>query len=305
MSEFENSITNLSINGMDGRMLYLKSPQPTDKEILLIYGHHASIERMAGFAQYMSRFGNVTICDLPGFGGMDSFYDINMSPDLDNYADYLASFIKIKYKNKKFSVVAMSFSFLILTRMLQKYPKITKQMDDIFSFVGFTHYQDFRLKKSYKRAIKLTAKTFSGSVSSTIFRYTFLLSPVISLTYLAVSRKHAKMSGAGFAELKRRIKAEVKLWQINDVRTRMSTILIMFSVDLCKYNQRVNHKVHHIYVKNDVYVDQYMTEQHMNVIYDDYEAIESPMTNHMPSIVADAEEASLFIPPAVVEKLSK
>lgn len=304
MTEFGNSITTLSINGMQGRMLYLKSQQATDKEILLIYGHHASIERMQGFAQFMSRFANVTICDLPGFGGMNSFYDINMQPTLENYADYLASFIKIKYKNKKFTVVAMSFSFLIVTRMLQKYPVVGKEIDKIFSFVGFTHYSDFKLKKGYMRSIKLTAKVFSGKIMSKIFRYTFLLSPVIATTYLLASRKHAKMSGAGFSELRRRIKAEIKLWHINDVRTRMNTILTMFSVDLCEYNQRIDHKVYHVYVKDDVYLDQYMTEQHMNVIYDGYKGIDSPMTAHMPSIVATADEASQFIPKEVVEIIS-
>ena len=79
----------------------------------------------------------------------------------------------------------------------------------------------------------------------------------------------------------------------------------MFSVDLCEYNQRIDHKVYNIYVKDDVYVDQYMTEQHMNVIYEGYVAVESKMAAHMPSIVATAEEAGQYIPPAVVDKLVK
>ncbi|MEK9196420.1 MAG: hypothetical protein AAB914_03570, partial [Patescibacteria group bacterium] len=233
------------------------------------------------------------------------FYDINMKPTLENYADYLASFIKIKYKDKKYTIMAMSFSFLIVTRMLQKYPNMSNNVDCIFSFVGFTHYKDFKLKKRYINMIKLTAKMFSGKITSGIFRYTFLLSPIIATSYFVVSRKHAKMSGVGFKELRRRIRAEIKLWHINDVRTRMKTILTMFCVDLCEYNQRINHKVYHIFVSKDVYVDQYMTEQHMNVIYDDYEAIESPMNAHMPSIVATADEASQFIPDAVIERIVK
>jgi len=304
MASFEDSVVPLSINGMQGRMLQLKNSK-SKKEILLIYGHHSSIERMRGFAEYMNRFGNVTIGDLPGFGGMDSFYSIGMKPTIDNYADYLASLIKVKYKkDTRYSIVSMSFSFLIVTRMLQKYPEMAKQIDDIFSFVGFTHYQDFHMSKKSMWAIKTTARLFGGPVGSRIFRYTFLLSPVIAASYFVGSRKHSKMKDAGgIKELSRRIKAEIKLWHINDVRTRMSTILQMFRVDLCKYNQRIDHQVHHIYVENDRYFDSYMVKQHMSVIYSDYVSSKSPMGAHMPSIVADAHEAMRFMPEDIEEKL--
>src|SRR5437899_499489 len=91
----QDYIVPLNINGMEGRMLHLPAPKSRqDCHILYIYGHHSSLERWWGLAQAFNEFGEVTAPDLPGFGGMDSFYTIGKKPDLDNMADYLASFVK-------------------------------------------------------------------------------------------------------------------------------------------------------------------------------------------------------------------
>jgi hypothetical protein len=47
-------------------MLYAPSPKRPDREILVIYGHHAMIERWWSLAENLRDFGNVTIPDLPG-----------------------------------------------------------------------------------------------------------------------------------------------------------------------------------------------------------------------------------------------
>src|SRR5689334_10233567 len=96
----------LNMNGLRGRMLRLPPPARKKREILLIYGHHASIERMFGLAENLNRYGGVTLPDLPGFGGMQSFYRLNEKPTLDNLADYLASFVKLRYKRQKVSILA-------------------------------------------------------------------------------------------------------------------------------------------------------------------------------------------------------
>ena len=79
----------IHINGLNGRMLRVRPNTHKNVEILLLYGHHASIERMLGVAEVLARYGGVTMPDYPGFGGMDSFYKIKQKPTLDNYADYM------------------------------------------------------------------------------------------------------------------------------------------------------------------------------------------------------------------------
>src|ERR1039458_3592274 len=75
-------IVPLNINGMDGRMLRLPAPKGKPAELLFVYGHHSSLERWWGLAQVMNRYGAVTMPDLPGFGGMDSFYKIGKKPSI-------------------------------------------------------------------------------------------------------------------------------------------------------------------------------------------------------------------------------
>src|ERR1041385_6148442 len=99
----------LYMNGLAGRMLRLPPPKSKKREILLIAGQHTSLERIFGMAEYLNRFGGVTSPDLPGFGGMESFYKIGEKPTIDKMADYLASFIKLRYKNRRFTVIAVSY----------------------------------------------------------------------------------------------------------------------------------------------------------------------------------------------------
>src|SRR4051812_21299994 len=119
----------LYMNGLSGRMLRMPAPKNKKRDILFIYGHHASIERHFGVAELLNKYGSVTMPDLPGFGGMDSFYKIGEKPTLDNLADYLASFIKLRYKRQKFIIAGYSLGVMIITRMLQKHPQIAKKVE--------------------------------------------------------------------------------------------------------------------------------------------------------------------------------
>src|SRR5262249_48894244 len=133
----------LNMNGLPGRMLHMPAPKGYNREILMVYGHHSSIERWFGLAQVFNKYGTVTMPDLPGFGGMRSFYKIGQKPTLDNMADYLASFIKLRYKRRRITIVGMSYGFVVATRMLQRFPDLAKRVDLIVSLVGFAHKDDF------------------------------------------------------------------------------------------------------------------------------------------------------------------
>jgi pimeloyl-ACP methyl ester carboxylesterase len=123
-------------------MLSAPSTARKKREILVVYGHHASLERWWSLVENLTPFGNVTMPDMPGFGGMESFYKIKTKPTLDAYADYLAAFIKLRYKNKRLTIFAISYGFLVVTRMLQCYPELAKKIDLLISVVGFMHKDD-------------------------------------------------------------------------------------------------------------------------------------------------------------------
>ncbi|MDB5186315.1 MAG: hypothetical protein JWL85_838 [Candidatus Saccharibacteria bacterium] len=296
-------IAPLYMNGLQGRMLRLPAPANKKREILLIYGHHASIERMFGLAEDLNQYGAVTLPDLPGFGGMESFYRIGHKPTLDNLADYLASFIKLRYKRKRLTIMGMSFGFLVVTRMLQKYPELVNKVDMVVSIVGFAHKDDFKFSSRNYWLLRTGGAIFSNPVAAWFARHVALQRPFIKAAYTLVADKHVKMKDADTEERNRRIDFEVHLWQCNDVRTYMETSVTMLTVDLC--NAQVPLPVYHIAVDEDRYFNNSIVEEHLSVIYGKVYMIKSKMDGHAPTVVADAKAAAPFMPSKMRRLLSK
>lgn len=290
------------MNGLHGRMLRLPSQSPKyTKEILLIYGHHSSIERMKGFVEILSRYGNVTVPDIPGFGGMESFYKIGDKPTIENYADYLAAFVKLRYKRKKFVIIGMSFSVPIYVKMLQKYPELTKKVEICISLVGFVHKEDLSIPKRYFIPVKLLSRFGSLKLPSMFFSLLILKEKPVKFLYSLVASKHARLLNAGPEDKKRRINMETKLWGINDFRTKMFTQTEMFNVDLC--NGKVSAKMIHMNSANDLYFNKKVVDQHMQIIFDDFESCETPFEAHAPSVTATAKDIEPYIPKRIFQAL--
>jgi pimeloyl-ACP methyl ester carboxylesterase len=293
----------LYMNGLRGRMLCMPAPKSKKREILLLYGHHASLERMFGFAEILNKYGAVTMPDLPGFGGMDSFYKLHEDANLDAFADYLAAFIKLKYKRKRVVIVGMSFSVPIIIKTLQKYPELTRKVEYVISTVGFVHKEDFIFKKPALLGLK-TLAWFGSRRLPAVFIKTFILrSVLIRSAYQIVIDRHSKLKDADTDEQKKRIDFEVTLWKNNDVRTRMRTMQIMFSLDLC--NSQVNVPVYHVAPAHDRYFDNEVVKQHMQIIFRDFEAITTKLPTHAPSIVATAADAAPYVPARLRRILAK
>ncbi len=293
-TDLNDHIIPLNMNGLRGRMLYLPSPPKKKREILLIYGHHASIERMIGVAEDLNRYGSVTLPDLPGFGGMEAFYKIGEKPTLDNLADYLAALVKLRFNHRRLTIMGMSFGFLVVTRMLQKYPDLAKKVDLLISIVGFAHKDDFHFSRRQYLLLRTTATFFSNRLPAWVAKTFVFRGPFIRSTYLLVADRHIKLKDASKEERDRRINFEIGLWQANDIRTHMETSVSMLTVDLC--NQRVDLPVYHVAVENDRYFNNKIVEQHMRVIFNDVHVIQSKIVGHAPTVVADAEAAAVFIP---------
>jgi pimeloyl-ACP methyl ester carboxylesterase len=295
----------LNMDGLSGRMLRLPAPTPRKKrELLIIPGHHTSIERMIGLAEYINQYGAVTMPDLPGFGGMESFYKIGEKPTIDNLADYLAAFIKLRYRDRRFSILAISFGFAVTTRMLQKYPEIAKKVDLVVSWVGLVHKDDFRWNKRTVGLLKNGSWILSQRLPSAFARYCLLRGPLIRATYSLVEGRHPKFKNlADEKERDKRIDFEIVLWKINDIRTYLECTYRMFSLDLC--NSHVNLPVYHVAVKDDHYFDNVLVEQHMRTIFKDFHLIETRMPVHAPTVIATKDEVEAFVPPKLRKALRK
>ncbi len=299
----EDYIVPLNVNSLKGRMLKLPSYNKRKREILLVYGHHASIERMQGLAEELNRYGTVTLPDLPGFGGMESFYKINEKPTLDNLADYLAAFIKMQYKRRRITLIGMSFGFLVITRMLQKYPEIAKKTDILVSIVGFAHKEDFILPRHVRWPLRAGATIFSNKLPAWFMQTFILRAPVIRACYGIVADNHSKLKDANKVVQNERINFEIVLWQCNDIRTYMDTTITMLTANML--SQQVDLPVYHVAVDIDRYFDNHRVEQHLGVIYNPVKVVRANMPAHAPTVIATSKEAAPFIPQALRRLLAQ
>lgn len=298
----------LYMNGLSGRMLRMPPPTNKKREILFIYGHHTSLERVFGVAEFLNKYGAVTIPDLPGFGGMNSFYKIGEKASLDDYADYLAAFIKLRYRNRRFTLAGYSLGFAFVTRMLQKYPELAKKVDLLVSIAGTTHKSDLVFKKRNIFLIWVGIVIFSRRLAAALARHLILRRFVIRSTYkilepLFIKGSNSKVRDINKKEQDRRLDFEVHLWQINDFRTYAATSGILFKLNLT--GKHVDLPVYHISVDNDRYFDNLKVEQHMRTIYNDFHLCKADVPTHSPSVIASAREAAPFIPPAMRRLLNK
>lgn len=293
----------LHINGLSGRMLVLPAKKANMRDILLLYGHHSSLERMAGIAEDLHQYGTVTMPDFPGFGGMDSFYKIGYRPTLDNLADYLAAFIKLKYKNKKITIIGMSFGFVVATRMLQKYPRLVKNVDIIISVVGFCHKDDFSFSRRRYLFYKYLATFFGYKIPAIFFRNVVLHPSILRLAYSKTHNAKNKFKNLTATEAKKAMDFEIHLWRCNEVRTYMNTTVSMLTLDNCQV--QVAAEVHHISVSADQYFNNAVVEQHMRIVFTDFIEHKAQMDNHAPSIIADKNAASGLIPDSVRKLLAR
>lgn len=281
----------------------MSAPKNKKREIMFIYGHHSSIERWYGVAEALNQYGAVTVPDLPGFGGMDSFYKIGYEPTIDNFADYLAAFVKLKFSRKKVTILGMSLGFVIVTRMLQRYPELTDRVDLLVSFAGFSHKDDFILPKRNMLLYKTMTTVMGRKYPSKFFKNVVLHPTIIRTAYGKTRNAKSKFKGVSNLEKKRYLEFEVELWRNNEARTYINTAREFLRLDQLK--PPVHLKIWHIAVDSDRYFDNKIVEQHFRIIFDDVKTVYADASNHAPTILANVEDAMEFIPDILRKELNR
>ncbi len=305
-NDFEHYLFDLEIDYLKGR--YWRAPALNPKNethvIVLIYGHHTSLERSAGLAQYLRRFGQVIMPDLPGLGGMESFYKVDSLPTLDNYALYLDKFLKQYLKDgQTFSIIGLSFGFLVTTRFLQKFPNWCHRVRLVISLMGFLSGQSMKFSTRrrwwYLRGTVL-AKTRLGAW---IFRYLILNAGVLRVFYTRTLSAQSKLSQYS-PNLQRKLLAlEIKLWHLNDVRTWAFTAQSMMNCDLSQ--PALDLSLHHITPKVDQFLNNKHNQSRLRLVYNEVKFFSINLTTHAPTIIADAGEIETLIPSDLVAILKK
>ena len=300
----QDYIVPLDINGLEGRMLVAPSNKKRkQQDILLIYGHHAMLERWWSLVQNLQDYGNVTMPDLPGFGGMDSFEKIDKTPDIDAYADYLAAFIKLRFRRKRITLIGISFGFLVITRMLQKYPELVKKVDLLVSLVGFMHKDDFVYSPMQRRIFRKATRLFATKPVAFFIRHVAFNKPVLDFLYRNLPNSKRRMIEVTPEEFESAIDFEIKIWRANDVRTHWLTTTEFLNIDNCQ--KQINLPVIHVVSAQDHYFKNEIVKQHMLVVFKRYTRFQARSKAHTPSILADKKAAGVLLPTGLRNRLNR
>jgi pimeloyl-ACP methyl ester carboxylesterase len=289
----------VNMNKLQGRILrYIKPKQPK-KEILLVYGHHTSIERCWELVRAFGRYGAVTVPDFPGYGGMENLYKIYENPSIDNLADYLAAVFKLRYKQRRVIIVAIGFGFAITTRMLQKYPDIAKKIDLCVGINAFSHKDDIIISKSRLYWYKFATSLLRFRTTSALFRLIWVRSILPGKDNETILRSIHNFSfrGDSFFEPSN---VDYKLWVSNDMRTHAQTIKTMLSIDNCQDN--VNLPVWNISFGDQTFLNENYVEQHLKVIFSEYHKLTTKFDLSLP-FGSPNSHIGKIIPPSLRKKI--
>ncbi|MGH7241654.1 MAG: alpha/beta hydrolase, partial [Candidatus Saccharimonadales bacterium] len=282
---------------LKGRVLTIPNTQK-ERRILLIYGLHASLERMAGIAHYMSRYGTVTVPDLPGFGGMQPFYAINQEPTFEAMADYMAEFVRSHYGKKRFTIVGLSLGFIVATRMLQKYPELREQVELTISIVGLLSKYDIAYGQKTRVSLGAISGFCARKLPSKFIQHVILRRSAIRVTYLVIEELLMKKilqrpMEDSEEERRRRIDFEIELWEINDIRTYMKMVNLIMKLEPGDY---VGLPIYHIVLDNDHLLNNAVTKQSMEKVYSKVQIFKAVGAAHAPSVLATAEDTERYVP---------
>lgn len=304
----ENDLLPLEVGGLKGRLLKLSAKESEDKNILLVYGVHSSMERMYTTAKFHNRYGKVWMPDLPGFGGMDSFYKIGREPDLDSYADYLYTFIRTyKLDKKKIRIVAMSFGFLVVTRMLQKYPQLHDNIEFVVSFVGFGKTEDFSVDTFKKPIIKISLKLSNTKLGSWLIG-TLLFNKVslrVMFKLFRLFNPNPKYRHDSKREQDQATEMELELWSNNDARTKFYTYKVLSDFDLTKGQKPLPLDLYDIVTPTDQYFDSKSVNRTLSQLYRSSVMYMANLRLHAPSVIGDEEVVAKIYPDSIKKILAK
>ncbi|HEY4964087.1 MAG TPA: hypothetical protein VIH90_05315 [Candidatus Saccharimonadales bacterium] len=290
----------LNINGLEGRMINIEGDSKSKKnEILVIYDLNSNLERWWGLVVGLRRYANVTMADLPGFGGMGSFYTIGSKPTLDNLADYMASLVKLRYKRKRLNVIAIGFGFVVATRMLHRNPELKSKVKMIICINGYAHSEDLD-HGGNKLISTIGYKLGSTTLVSWVIKLLANNRLVLNIKYGENTKKMTKQKAIDSSFL---TKFKVDLKRETDVRSMNLIKLQLLSLDNC--NARITNKLWHITYGTNKELDSKLIEQHLKVIFTDYNFQASKITRKIPFVMNDEKLAIKLLPAKLRRDLKK
>lgn len=283
----------LYMNHLEGRMVRLRNKKDST-EILFIGDLSANLEYWWGLIRALNDFGSVTVPDLPGIGGMTSFYKIGKRPSLDNFADYLSSFVKMSYRNRRIVIVGVGFGFAVVTRMLARNPDIAARVNLLISLGGYADHEDFISRHHSAYAYQLLGNLFAMRIPAAILKSTVYNRNLLRHKYL----HHISLPNSSSAK-KVLAENEVQRWLSSDLRTFGAVVSQLTKFSNCQHHIPLN--VTHVSLSKKE-LNQNHIDQHLRIIFDDVVMLHQIKKN-VYSLKKDKRSAGAFLPPELKQQL--
>jgi len=292
-------------NDLQGRYGHWPARDATaTRTFVVVYGQHASIERLIPIVEALREFGDVYVADNPGFGGMEAAYKVGNYPDLPFYAAHLNHFITEHIPaDRQLTLLGISFGFQMITELVANYPAVAARTETAISFVGFVNPGDFDAPPLYTFILlKVLANGSRTRLGAGLFKLV-VHEPVIVGIYRATKPIQAKFKTLSGPEAKRYAREQARLWVINDHRTHGATAWDFFKKnDLTMY--RSNVPAIHIGVPNDHIFDNTKVAEELKAMYKEITIMELNLPNHAPLDIDTPEQVRAILPPALLPVLS-
>jgi pimeloyl-ACP methyl ester carboxylesterase len=298
------NIRPLLINGLHGRTIHIEGDQR--KVIVYIHGLHTLAERHYSLCDYLSDFGEVYGPDMPGFGGMDSFYKVGLEPTYDNYADYIYTFIKsLSVKSdQKLCLVGLSFGSQVMIRLLQKYPDIVEMNPQVISLAGIGSFEDIRTLRAFKAFVIPFSMLCSTKYGSKVINL-LLFNPLVLRFVVLLLVMFGAKNRSNKEDWRKVFQMEYNLWKLGDTRTHGFTTVRVFKTSLIDSGGSViNLPLHNVAVSGDQYIDANKLAKTMTKIFASYDVVDLPLDSHAPNLIADKKEVAELFPDATRKLLS-
>src|ERR1035438_8155132 len=167
----------ISVNlaGLDNQILYIPGSAQKNHNILFVYGHFGTIANYFSLANDLSKYGNITVAELPGFNNHQSLYKIHDKPTIDELAEYLATIVNYRFRKSKLTIVGVGFGIVIVTQMLQRHASLARKVNIVISIDGMAHHDDLiSLSRHQRRGYAILLRILSWRPAAQLLKNTNL-----------------------------------------------------------------------------------------------------------------------------------
>ncbi|HIA91686.1 TPA: alpha/beta fold hydrolase [Candidatus Saccharibacteria bacterium] len=298
------NISEYDFKGLKGRMGHwpAKNTDAT-RTFVIIYGQHATIERLLPMIGALQNFGDVYIADNPGFGGMDPASKINNYPDLEFYADHLNHFITTHIPDDRtITLLGISFGFQMVTELLSTYPKLTPRVEEVISLVGFVSHKDFSMKKTVEIPLMYGLCNIGRTrLGAKILDALFLNNFFIPVVYKLTKPLNETLKDKNKEETNEYVRESAWLWVVNDTYTHGATAWDFFkTTDLSGYKLPVKGK--YLSAPSDHLLNTEQIKASMRTMFKDFESHDLNVHGHAPLDIETEDHVLDILPQAIKDQ---